>query len=45
MYGSDRPVAGDLVFETGDDPTKKSPDIVEESIAFGDHESETGGVF
>ena len=42
IYGSDRPVVGDLVFETGADPAKKSPDVVEESI---EDEAENGGGF
>ena len=36
VYGSDRPVLGDLVFEKEDDNVKMSTDVEEESIALAD---------
>jgi tRNA pseudouridine13 synthase len=44
VYGSDRPVVGDLVFENHDDIAKVSTDI-EESIAFADDSTENGWLF
>lgn len=43
MYGSDRPVVGDLVFENDDDIAKISTDAEEEeSIAFADDATKNG---
>jgi hypothetical protein len=45
VYGSDRPVVGDLVFEKEDDIEKISTDIEGESIAVADETAENGSWF